>query len=186
MSFPNNLPKKIKAIGFLFVFCCLLAGTVFAARVKYVIDGDTFILEDNQKIRMIGINAPEVDHPKYRKKGQRFGKESKVYLRKRIQGKDVKLKKGLEGYDRYGRRLAYVYLPDGTFVNREMVLLGYAETFRRFPFEHKEEFLRLERDAQTRKLGLWSDRPPDWFQSRRDELAKWFQRARMGKQRNID
>ncbi len=178
------LLKKIRTIGFLFVLCCLLAGTVFAAKVKYVIDGDTFTLQNGQKIRMIGINAPETDHPRYHKKGQFFGKESKAYLRNLIQGRDVKLKKGYEEFDRYGRRLAYVYLPDGTFVNREMVLFGYAETFRKFPFEYKQEFLQLEEEARAHKLGMWGNRSSEGFLHWRDEIIQWFHRIQKGRADN--
>ena len=165
--------KNFRTLGVFFTLFFLLTATVFGATVKRVLDGDTFILANGQRVRMIGINAPEIDHPKYHKKGNPFGEESKKYLQKRIQGQDVKLKKGSEEFDRFGRRLAYVYLPDGTFVNREMVLLGYAETFRKFSFTYKEEFLKLEEDARTKKIGMWAGQPQGWLQS----LKKRFSRS---------
>ncbi len=136
-------------------FVFFLSASLYAETVRYVIDGDTFILQNNQRVRMIGINAPETSHRRYGKKGQPFGNEAKDRLRKFIEGKEVTLKEDREPFDRFGRRLAYVYLPDGTFVNREMVREGYAETFRKFPFEYKGEFSKLEQQARGAKLGMW-------------------------------
>lgn len=140
--------------GLLFLF---LSASLHAESVGYVIDGDTFILKNNQRVRMIGINAPETSHRRYGKKGQAFGNEAKERLKKWIEKKEVTLKDGREPFDRYGRRLAYVYLPDGTFVNREMVREGYAEAYQKFPFEYKKEFLELEQQAKAGKLGMWKE-----------------------------
>ena len=134
-----------------------LSAPLYAETVGYVIDGDTFILKNNQRVRMIGINAPETSHRRYGKKGQAFGNEAKARLKKWIEKKEVTLKNGRELFDRYGRRLAYVYLPDGTFVNREMVREGYAEAYQKFPFEYKKEFLELEQQAKAGKLGMWQE-----------------------------
>jgi len=162
--------KKILAffwISFFFGITCL-----YAERVRYVNDGDTFILANNQRVRMIGIDAPEIDHPKYGKKGEPFGKESWDYLRSLIQGREVTLEVGDEPFDRFGRRLAYVYLEDGTFVNRLMIQEGYAETFRKFPFKYKREFLELQRQAQAAGLGMWGERPKTWWEKLKDRMRK--------------
>lgn len=114
---------------------------------------------------MIGINAPETDHRQYNKKGQPYGDEARKYLEGMILKKDVTLKSGEEEFDRYGRRLSYVYLKDGTFVNLEMVKDGYAETYRKFPFEYKSDFLKAEDEARAAKLGMWSGKEPSWADS---------------------
>ena len=153
-----------------FLLCLLVFSSVlWAQRVRYVIDGDTFILENNQRVRMVGINAPEIRHRKYGKKSEPYGKEAKQYLTRLIQHKDVTLKSGSEEFDRFGRRLAYVYLPDGTFVNRRLVEEGYAETFQKFPFSHKEEFLALEQKARAEKRGMWAKKK-SWS----DRFAEFF------------
>lgn len=174
----KNLKKLRHVIGSLFFLCIAFSVTVFAekAEVRYVIDGDTFILENNQRVRMIGINAPETSHKRYGKEGQAFGNESKRFLKRVIEGKEVDLHAGKEGFDRFGRRLAYVYLQDGTFVNEKMVELGYAETFRKFPFEFKEEFLKLESNARNQKLGMWQSVNEDGFLS----FTAWFKNLLSG------
>ncbi len=165
-----------RCVFFAFAGVLLAAGALCAEKVRHVMDGDTFILESNQHVRMIGIDAPEVDHRRYGKRGEAFGNESRRYLSSLIEHKSIDLSEGLEPFDRFGRRLAYVYLEDGTFVNRQMVAEGYAEVMRKFPFEYKAEFFGLEREARAAKRGLWADRPKSWTES----VAGFFQRFSRG------
>jgi len=132
-----------------------------AEKIIYVIDGDTVILDNHDRVRLIGINSPEITSKYHR--GEYYGKEAKLYLKKRIEGKEVVLKPGTEPFDKYERRLAYIYLPDGTFINEELVRLGYAETFRKFPFPYKEKFLALENEAREKHIGMWSTRKKPWW-----------------------
>ena len=53
-----------------------------------------------------------------------------------LEGKRVRLEYDQERQDRYGRTLAYVYLPDGTFANAEIIRRGYGHAYTRFPFRH--------------------------------------------------
>lgn len=149
-----RLIRAFLAFTFLFTFA---VSALWAEKVRYVIDGDTFILENNLRVRMIGINAPEIGHRRYKKKGQAYGDEAKAHLKTLIEKKDVTLKSGgNDEYDRFGRRLAYVYLADGSFVNLRMIEDGFAEAYRKFPFEHKEDFIKSEQEARTAKKGMWS------------------------------
>ena len=146
--------KKIAILILLGLFSLAVPGR--SEEVRYVIDGDTFILKSNQRVRMIGIDTPEISHGRYGGEDEHFGREAKDYLAALIEKKDVRLEDGDESFDRYGRRLAYVYLADGTFVNRKMIEEGYGETFRQFPFRFKNEFLQLESEARAAKRGLWA------------------------------
>lgn len=158
-----------RKVFFLVVFFALFFHSVLLAeQVRYVIDGDTIILTDNQRVRLIGINAPEIGNARYGKKGQKYGNESRAFLKQMIEKKDVRLENGDEAFDRFGRRLAYVYLADGTFVNRKMVETGNAEVFRKFAFKYRKEFFELENSARARKLGMWADRPPSFFETLRE------------------
>lgn len=149
--------KLGKFLSVVFLGCFLFSSALWAEKVRYVIDGDTFILQNNLRVRMIGVNAPEISHKRYKKKGQAYGDEAKAHLKSMIEKKEVTLKSGgNDEYDRFGRRLAYVYLPDGTFVNQRMVQDGYAEAYRKFPFEYKKEFIESEKQAQAVKKGMWS------------------------------
>lgn len=135
----------------------LFPGITSAERVRYVIDGDTVILDNNQHVRLIGVDTPEVKSER-RRRSDYYAEEAKDFTRRMAEGKDVRLEGENEEFDKYGRRLAYIYLPDGTFLNREIVRLGYGEAIRYFPYKYKKEFLELESEARAAKLGVWGMR----------------------------
>ena len=85
--------------------------------VRHVIDGDTIVLDDGRHVRLIGVDAPEVDSP-YRK-AEPYGEESKEYLERLLERRLVTIKLGKEKLDKYGRTLAYVYL-NHTMVNAKI------------------------------------------------------------------
>lgn len=124
------------------------------ALVERVVDGDTFVIDKGQKVRMIGINTPESVDP--RRPVEFYGKEASRFTKELLEGKKVYLQWGQTPKDRYGRWLAWVWLPDGTFVNGELVAKGYAQvyTFKDNP-EHAEYLLQLQKQAREEKLGLW-------------------------------
>ena len=134
----------------------LAAESAFSQTVKVrrVIDGDTF----HVSVRIIGVDTPETRHP--RKPVGFFGKEAAAFLRKLIQGKTVRLVLGHDPVDRYGRLLSYVYLPNGVFVNAQLVWEGFAEA-ESFGSEPRlyQTLVQLERDAADSGRGLWGTCP---------------------------
>ncbi len=127
--------------------------------VTKVVDGDTFWIEDGSpkglKVRMIGIDAPETRRSENKEVGY-YGTEAKAYLERRLRGQKVCLEYDVDRRDRYGRELAYVYLPDGTFVNAELIRGGYAVLLTIAPnVRHAEEFARLQAEARAEKRGVW-------------------------------
>ena len=94
-------------------------------KVSRVIDGDTFELEDGEKVRLICVDTPE--------KGEKGYEEAKEFLANLTLGKIVRLEKDVSENDVYGRLLRYVYINENgkeVFVNRELVQKGYASVFR--------------------------------------------------------
>lgn len=136
--------------------------------VKRVIDGDTFELENGERVRLLGIDTPEkFQSSKLDSDAERTGRDKKTirklgelsseYTKKLIGGKRVVLvpESNYEDKDKYGRLLRYVYLEDGTFVNRKIIEDGYANVYRRFPLSKTGEFEQAERDAREKNRGLW-------------------------------
>jgi micrococcal nuclease len=135
--------------------------------VKRVVDGDTIELEDGERVRLIGIDTPEihVSDKLYRdaqrsrqdiKTIQELGRRSYLFTKNLLEGKRVSLEFDVEKRDRYKRLLAYVYLKDGTFVNAEIVRAGYASLMTYPPnVKYVELFTELYRQARERRLGLW-------------------------------
>lgn len=137
--------------------------------VKRVVDGDTIQLESGERLRLIGIDTPEMhDSSKLyrdsRKTNQdvetikKLGRISYEFTRKLIEGKRVSLEFDVEKHDKYGRLLAYVYLKDGTFVNVEIVKLGFASLMTIPPnIKYADLFKALFKEARENNRGLWAE-----------------------------
>jgi len=160
----HSLALRIVALAafFLFLISSLAVSQQTGSQhrtIKRVVDGDTLVLENGERVRLIGVDTPETKHPN--KPVQRFGKEATAFTQKMVQGKSVRIEFE-QGYaptrhkDRYGRTLAYVFLEDGTFLNAEIVKQGYGHAYTRFPFRYLKEFRQLEREAREQGRGLWA------------------------------
>ncbi len=123
------------------------------------VDGDTFWITDGkgrkEKIRFIGIDAPE-PRSVGKKKKQPYGEEASAFVKKYLKGKKVRLEFDVQKYDRYQRTLAYIWLEDGTLLNDYIVRNGYA-VVSTFPpnVKYQQRFLKSERYAREKKLGMW-------------------------------
>ncbi|HSW88569.1 MAG TPA: thermonuclease family protein [Candidatus Saccharimonadales bacterium] len=128
--------------------------------VVKVVDGDTIevlINEKKTKIRLIGIDTPEVVDP--RKPVQCFGKEASNHAKEMLTGKEVRLVADpTQGdKDKYGRLLRYVFLPDGTNFNLQQIAEGYAfEYTYDIPYQYQTEFRQAQQKARDTNLGLWA------------------------------
>ena len=122
--------------------------------VQRVVDGDTFVIESGEKVRLIGIDTPETVHP--RKPVEPFGPEASEFTKKLLEGKQVELEFDVDKYDRYNRLLAYVYV-DGIFLNEELVRQGLA-VISTFPpnVKYVEIYEAAQKYARENRLGIWS------------------------------
>ncbi|MBI4972400.1 MAG: thermonuclease family protein [Candidatus Omnitrophica bacterium] len=135
--------------------------------VKRVVDGDTIQLETGERLRLIGIDTPEMhESQKLERDSQRSGQDKKViqelgrrayeFTKNLAEGKRVSLEFDVERYDKYKRLLAYVYLKDGTFVNAKIVEEGYASLMTIPPnVKYADLFLKLYQEARENRRGLW-------------------------------
>lgn len=126
--------------------------------VAKVIDGDTFALQNGQKVRLIGVDTPETVDP--RRPVACFGKEASNVSKELLSGKPVRLEKDISDTDRYGRLLRYVYLQTNNgelFVNNYLVANGFARSSTYPPdLKYQEAFKQSELAARQNNFGLWS------------------------------
>jgi len=116
--------------------------------VVKVLDGDTIELENGDKIRLLGIDAPEI--------GEAFSQEAKLALEEILLGNIVKIEKDENlDKDKYGRLLRYVFLEE-KLVNCEMVKLGLAKSMAGKDVKYYECFEKAEEEARIKKVGIWS------------------------------
>jgi micrococcal nuclease len=131
--------------------------------VKRVVDGDTILLADGNRLRFLAVDAPESVHP--HKPVEYFGKEASDFTRRLLTGERVRLvydqNCAHRGHrDHFGRLLAYVFRArDGLDVCAELVKQGYAHAYLKYPVERGEEFLGYEKEARAAGRGLWAPRP---------------------------
>ena len=136
--------------------------------VERAVDGDTLKLGTGERVRLIGIDTPEMHESEklYRDAArthqdvrtiQALGRRAYEFTRSLVEGKLVRLEFDVERRDKYGRLLAYVYLVnEGTFVNAEIVKQGYASLMTYPPnVKHADLFLKLYQEARENKRGLW-------------------------------
>lgn len=152
-----------------YVFLAVLVGAVtfainyFVAGKNtgqvFVIDGDSLRI-DGRDIRLMGIDAPELDQTCRLKSGRPYacGRKARRFLRKLVAGKVLKCKN--IDIDRYGRDLAICRAGE-TEINRAMIEAGWAVAFLDFSFA----YARSEARARKARKGIWAgdfDEPQDW------------------------
>jgi endonuclease YncB( thermonuclease family) len=133
--------------------------------IAHYVDGDTIAVEMNdtpETIRFIGIDTPETHKPNT--PVQCYGPAAAAYTQNRIKAAGGKVRLVSDSLstnrDRYNRLLRYVYLPDGTNLDQELVAKGYAFAYISFPFTKSADFSAAQTNAQKQKLGLWGNCQP--------------------------
>lgn len=141
-----------------------------------VVDGDTLHLGvadtsgDVTKVRLIGIDAPEMGSGE--RERMYYAQEATEAAKRMALGKSVTvyLDRQAGSRDRYQRLLAYIQLPDGRFLNEELLSQGFAYADLRFKHGYYQKYLQLEAGARSLKEGLWAhvtiDQMPQWRQKR--------------------
>jgi endonuclease YncB( thermonuclease family) len=133
-----------------------------AARVERVVDGDTFVAAiagRSERVRLIGVDTPETVDPD--RPVQPYGKEASSFAKRMLTHRTVRLEGDVEPRDRYGRLLAYVWLPDGTFWNALLAAEGYAQLITIPPdVSYAGLFRDLVGEARAANRGLWAGRSP--------------------------
>lgn len=137
--------------------------------VRRVYDGDTVQLVDGRKIRLSGINTPEVEHSNAI--AQAGGEAAKKWLSQVLTGKKVRLEFDQEKQDKYKRYLAHLFTEQGMHLNRELVRLGFASV-NTFPpnLKYVPELLVAEQQAEINQLGIWAY--PDYLPKSATQLTK--------------
>lgn len=128
------------------------------AKVKYVVDGDTVELVGGDKVRYIGVDAPETY------KGDCFSQDAKgalTTLTPTSQSVCLLKDSNSSPLDPYGRLLRYVFVPKSGYwlmENTRLVRLGYAKAYHQFLSgkDYEFEFKTAEYHAKKESLGLWS------------------------------
>ena len=140
--------------------------------VVQIVDGDTLTVQHNgraEKIRLIGIDAPESSINNKTKKDAargngdivtitKMGKEAARFVRTIVKpGDPIVIEFDKQTRDKYGRLLGYVYLSSGKMLNEEIVKAGYANLLTYPPnVKYQDRFFKAYREARENSRGLWA------------------------------
>ncbi|MGH9185666.1 MAG: thermonuclease family protein [Acidimicrobiales bacterium] len=125
--------------------------------VESITDGDTLRVQGGTRVRLIGIDTPELAGT-----GECYAVEAATHLSELTPpGTPVRLVADVGRTDRYGRTLSYVYrLGDGLFVNLAMAADGYAVQLTVPPnVAHVEDISGAVAEARDADRGLWAACP---------------------------
>jgi micrococcal nuclease len=138
------------------------------ALVTRVFDGDTVDVGGLGRVRLLGIDAPEIGGPFERPAP--FALEARDELQSLVLHRWARFDCDGDANDAYGRRLAYMTLETGEFINGRLVRDGLARVSARRRLQRWDELRQAEADAQMRRRGMWGDRPrvpPESYRLRR-------------------
>jgi endonuclease YncB( thermonuclease family) len=125
--------------------------------VRAVIDGDTIDVATIGRVRLLGIDAPEIGRGD--DTSAPFGREARERLTSLLLHRWVRLEQEGAALDVYHRRLAYVMTEDGQFVNALLVREGLARVSARVPLTRLRELQQAEAQAQEFRRGMWGRSP---------------------------
>jgi micrococcal nuclease len=128
--------------------------------VKYVIDGDTIILNRGKTIRLLGLNTAETKlniAGEWVEKESLWGERAYIFLKNNLEGKRVRIEYDREREDIYKRLLGYIFLED-KFINKELLRKGLAVIDVRAPnFKYLDALASSFKEAKESGIGFWSD-----------------------------
>lgn len=150
--------------------------------VKRAVDGDTLLLEDGRRVRLLGVDTPET-----KREGtpvQPWGPEAHEFTARLVEGKTVRLEFDRERQDKYGRVLAYVYVDD-VLLNEELLREGFGRALLNHPYSEtmKRRFRQAEADARREHRGIWNSNPGPPNGSRRNDSQKPRSQPRPSRER---
>lgn len=127
--------------------------------LQRVVDGDTLLLEDGTRVRLIGVNTPESVKPDT--PPEPWGAEASQFTRDFLAGGKLRLEYDGDRLDQFGRTLAYVWVGD-RMLNEELLRAGLARPMLRFNYSSamKDRFRRASDEARAAERGLWSQYEP--------------------------
>ena len=123
-------------------------------RVRNVYDGDTLTLVDERRVRLLGVDTPEL------KQKQPFAQDAKDYTKSRCDKEDIWLI--IDGKDHYQRLLGHVFVESGgsyLCINEGLIHEGFATVYS--PKKDEKTFnwdklLSLQKQARESRRGVWS------------------------------
>lgn len=124
-------------------------------QVERVVDGDTLLLSNGCRVRLIGADTPETVKPEH--PVEPWGPEATQFTREFVDRGEVRLQLDRQRTDKYDRVLAYVWVGK-RMLNEELIRAGLARAEAQYHYSAamKDRFLAAEMEARAARRGIWS------------------------------
>lgn len=124
------------------------------AFVEQALTGDTVQLRGGKKLRYASVQAPPLQSKLAQVRA--YGEASLAFNRALVEGKDIEIEWGNRIRDEDNTLLGFVFLPDGRFVNLELLKAGHARSFVRPPnLRYAADIRKADLSARRGRKGLW-------------------------------
>lgn len=125
-----------------------------AVRVESVLDGDTVVLEDGRRVRLVGINTPEIAHPP--KAEEPLARWATELLQAKLDSKPLWLQTGRQATDHYGRTLGHLFTSGGQNIIAELLYSGAGFQVAIPPnLDYADCYAAAQRKARSEGKGVW-------------------------------
>ena len=156
----GRLAAAVTALSLVLIPAAPSATEPAVYRIDHVTDGDTVVLSNGQRVRLVQIDTPEVYFGT-----ECYGRQASATTKRLLPvGTRVRLspEPATDRVDDFGRLLRYVVREsDGVNVNARLVALGAGAPWfyqgRRGKYANQLEALAMR--ARAKKLGLWGACP---------------------------
>jgi endonuclease YncB( thermonuclease family) len=150
----NTLVTIALVVSFVGVFSLFFASQLYSFKegpfiVTNIVDGDTLDVDNGDRVRLAGIDAPEI--------GTCYSSQATGALQQLVLNKEVYLEGDVDEVGKYGRVLSYVFV-DNFHVNLFLVENGYVKVFDKYnsTTSKYEELKEAEKIAKSKNIGVWS------------------------------
>ncbi len=127
-----------------------------AYSISGVTDAATLEIEGLGSVRLLGVAAPR-NQPH----AETVWQQATDYCRQALVGKSVRIETDLQKVNSQRQRLVYLFLEDGTFINVELVRLGFAQIASEGVLVHLSKFKAADAEARQNRRGVWGDGSTD-------------------------
>lgn len=128
-----------------------------SATVQRVVDGDTLVLQDRRRVRVLGIDTPEAARDG--RAAECGADAATAAARGAVEGRRVVLEADASqaDADRFDRLLRYVQAPDGRDLGEGLLAEGHARVYAPAgDVARQETYEALEADARRSGKGHWA------------------------------
>ena len=165
---------SLQALG----LCALEPGLeVETVQVAEIFDGDTVRLEDGRRVRLVGINTPEVAHRG--KPAEPLAEVAKDQLQVLLNKRPIRLLVGQDSHDHYGRVLGHLFDAEGNSIIASLLQQGAGFQVAIVPnLRYVDCYQQAQRQAREQKLGVWGHAFYEAIPATSDDLKGGYARIK--------